>query len=54
MSTIDLNRPPPNHTFNVSVEPEETTGECGFPLKKWAISVPSAATGGIVGDLVRK
>ena len=27
MSTIDLNTPPPNHKFSVSVEREETTGE---------------------------
>lgn len=88
MSTIDLNSPPPNQTFNVSVEPEETAGERGVRLfkdvalfvvaigfvtlvvwlcyatllssaataeeKKWAMSVLSAATGGIVGYLVRK
>ena len=27
MSTIDLNAPPPNHKFSVSVEREETLGE---------------------------
>ena len=88
MSTIDLNAPPPNHKFNVSVEPEETDGErkvrlfkdvalfivalvfvslvvwlCFSTLtsssatadeKKWAMSVLSAATGGIIGYLVRK
>lgn len=27
MSTIDLNTPPPNHKFSVSVEREETAGE---------------------------
>lgn len=87
MSTIDLNTPPPNHTFSVSVEREETTGErrvrlfkdatlflvaIGFVMliawlcfstlsspsataeeKKWAMSVLSAAAGGIIGYLVR-
>lgn len=88
MSTIDLNAPPPNHKFNVSVEREETDGErrvrlfkdvalfvvaLGFVAlvvwlcfstltsttasadeKKWAMSVLSAAAGGIIGYLVRK
>ena len=88
MSTIDLNTPPPNHKFNVSVEREETNGERNVRLfkdvslflvalafvslvvwlcfstltsasaspdeKKWAMSVLSAATGGIIGYLVRK
>jgi hypothetical protein len=88
VSTIDLNSPPPNHKFSVSVEREETGGERGVRLfkdmalfvvaigfvvlivwlcystlasstaaaeeKKWAMSVLSAATGGIVGYLVRK
>lgn len=88
MSTIDLNSPPPNHKYSVSVEREETTGErrvrlfkdvalfsvaIGFVIlivflcystlssasataeeKKWAMSVLSAATGGIIGYLVRK
>lgn len=88
MSTIDLNSPPPNHKFNVSVEREETEAErrvrlfkdvalfvvallfvsvvvwlCFSTLtnaaaspdeKKWAMSVLSAATGGIIGYLVRK
>ncbi|MFS8036220.1 hypothetical protein ACI7BZ_04510 [Xanthobacter sp. AM11] len=27
MSAIDLNSPPPNHTFSVKVEKEETAGE---------------------------
>ena len=88
MSTIDLNAPPPNHKFSVSVEREETNGErnvrlfkdvalflvaIGFVVliaslcygtlvsstatadeKKWAMSVLSAATGGIIGYLVRK
>ncbi len=88
MSTIDLNSPPPNHKFSVSVEREETEGErkvrlfkdvslfvvavvfvslvvwlCFSTLtstsaaaeeKKWAMSILSAATGGIVGYLVRK
>ena len=27
MSSIDLNNPPPNHKFSVSVEREETVGE---------------------------
>ncbi len=88
MSTIDLNAPPPNHKFSVSVEREETVGERNVRLfkdvtlfivavlfvmliawlcystlasssttveeKKWAMSVLSAATGGIIGYLVRK
>ena len=88
MSTIDLNTPPPNHKFSVSVEREETAGErrvrlfkdvvifltsiafvgmiawlCVSTLfspsasadeKKWAMSVLSAAAGGIIGYLVRK
>ncbi len=88
MSTIDLNTPPPNHKFSVSVEREETAGEqrvrlikdltlffvaVGFVLlialfcygtltsatasaeeKKWAMSVLSAATAGLIGYLIRK
>jgi hypothetical protein len=88
VSTIDLNTPPPNHKYSVSVEREETTGEMrvrlfkdivlflmaiGFVIlimwlcfstlkdinasadaKKWAMSVLSAAAGGIVGYLVKK
>ncbi|MGH8497843.1 MAG: hypothetical protein ACRERV_03405 [Methylococcales bacterium] len=88
MSHIDLNRPPPNHTFSVSVDREETNAErnvrlfkevalfivaLGFVIlivwlcystlvsttasaeeKKWAMSIISAATGGIIGYLVRK
>ncbi|GKT25079.1 hypothetical protein [Acidovorax sp. SUPP3334] len=88
MSTIDLNSPPPNHKFSVSVEREETDGErrvrlfkdvalfvvaVGFVVllvvlcystlssstataeeKKWAMSVLSAATGGIIGYLIKK
>lgn len=88
MSTIDLNSPPPNHKYSVSVEREETAVErrvrlfkdvalfmvaIGFVIlivvlcystlssgsatpeeKKWAMSVLSAATGGIIGYLVRK
>lgn len=88
MSHIDLNQPPPNHTFSVSVDREETDGErrvrlfkdvalfvtaLGFVMmvaglcystlmsatasaeeKKWAMSVLSAATGGIIGYLIRK
>lgn len=88
MSTIDLDSPPPNHKYSVSVEREETAGErkvrlfkdvalfvvaLGFVVlvvvlcystlssstaaaeeKKWAMSVLSAATGGIIGYLVRK
>jgi len=88
VSTIDLNSPPPNHKFSVSVEREETAGErqvrlfkdvalflvavafvvliawlCYSTLtsasatadeKKWAMSVLSAAAGGIIGYLVRK
>ncbi len=88
MSTIDLNHPPPGHTFDVSIAQVETDGErhvrlfkdvalfvvaLGFVIlvvwlcystlvapaataeeKKWAMSVLSAATGGIIGYLVRK
>jgi hypothetical protein len=88
LSTIDLNTPPPNHKYTVSIEREETDGErkvrlfkdialfvvallfvllvvwlCYSTLtsasasadeKKWAMSVLSAATGGIIGYLVRK
>ncbi|AKJ27382.1 hypothetical protein [Caldimonas brevitalea] len=88
MSNIDLNSPPPNHKFSVSIDREETTAEVKVRLfkevalfcvaiafvvliavlrystltstastaeeKKWAMSVISAATGGIIGYLVRK
>ena len=88
MSTIDLDCPPPNHKYSVSVEREETAGERRVRLfkdvalflvaiafvvliavlcyrtlasttaaaeeKKWAMSVLSAATGGIIGYLIRK
>lgn len=88
MSTIDLNSPPPNHNYRVSIEREETIGErrvrlfkdvalfivalafviviawlCYSTLtsaaatadeKKWAMSVLSAAAGGIVGYLIRR
>jgi len=88
VNSIDLNSPPPNHQYSVSVEREETVGErrvrlfkdvalfvvaIGFVIlivvlcygtlssptaaaeeKKWAMSVLSAATGGIIGYLVRK
>ena len=88
MSHIDLNQPPPNHSYSVSIEREETEGErrvrlvkdmtlffvaisfvmvmawlCVSTLnaesasadeKKWAMSLLSAATGGIIGYLVRK
>ncbi len=88
MNTLDLNSPPPNHNYKVSVERDETTGErrvrlfkemvlfvvaIGFVVliavlcfstlssthataeeKKWAMSVLSAATGGIIGYLIRK
>ena len=88
MSTIDLNTPPPNHKFSVSVEREEFSGDryvrwfkdvvlflvaLGFVVlivfvcyttlsaaaatpeeKKWAMSVLSAAAGGIIGYLIRK
>ena len=88
MNTIDLNSPPPNHQYSVSVERGETAGErrvrlfkdvtlfvvaicfvvlivwlCYSTLsassssaeeKKWAMSVLSAAAGGIIGYLVRK
>lgn len=88
MNRIDLNQPPPNHTFSVSVNREETDGErqvrlfkdvalfvvaLGFVImiaglcystlysatasaeeKKWAMSILSAATGGLIGYLIRK
>ncbi|MGE0151958.1 MAG: hypothetical protein AB7R90_05020 [Reyranellaceae bacterium] len=88
MSTIDLNNPPPNHKYSVSVEREETVGErcvrlfkevalfvvaigfvslivwfCYSTLtsgaampeeKKWAMSILSAAAGGLIGYLVRR
>jgi hypothetical protein len=88
LNTIDLDRPPPNHQFNVSIAREETAGErrvrlfkevvlflvaIGFVIlvvwiyystlassaaspeeKKWAMSVLSAATGGVIGYLVRR
>lgn len=88
MSTIDLDSPPPNHKYSVSIEREETADErrvrlfkdvtifmvatafvvlivwlCYTTLssstasaeeKKWAMSVLSAATGGIIGYLVRR
>lgn len=88
MSTIDLNQPPPNHQFKVTVEKEETASErnvrlfkdvvlfivaIGFVFllaslcyttlssvtataeeKKWAMSILSAAAGGIIGYLVRR
>lgn len=88
MSTIDLNDPPPNHTFSVSVDREETDSErrvrlfkdvtlflvaIGFVVlivavcfralwaadssaeeKKWAMSILSGATGGIIGYLIHK
>lgn len=88
MNSIDLNSPPPNHKYSVSVEREETDGERKVRLfkdvalflvaiafvvlialicygtltsatatveeKKWAMSVLSAAAGGIIGYLVRR
>jgi hypothetical protein len=88
LSTLDLNNPPPHHSYKVSVERDETVGErkvrlfkdvvlfvvaVGFVLliawlcydtlssdtaaadeKKWAMSVLSAATGGIIGYLIRR
>lgn len=88
MSSLDLNTPPPNHTFSVSIERDETDGErrvglfkdvallvvaIGFAVlivwlcvstlssstasveeKKWAMSVISAAAGGVIGYLIRK
>jgi len=88
MNNIDLNNPPPNHKYSVSVEREETDIErnvrlfkdvelfsvaIGFVIviswlcfnavpssttspeeKKRVMSIPSAATGGIIGYLVRK
>jgi hypothetical protein len=88
MNRIDLDSPPPNHKYSVSIEREETASELyvrlfkdvalfvvavGFVVlivrlcyetlsssaasaeeKKWAMSVLSAATGGIVGYLLRR
>lgn len=88
MSTIDLNHPPPNHTYSVAIERQETAAErhlrlfkelalflaaLGFVVlivslcyatltsakaspeeQKWAMSVLSAATGGIIGYLIRR
>jgi cytochrome c biogenesis protein CcdA len=88
VSLLDLNAPPPNHKFNVTVEREETTAErnvrlfkdvalfvagLGFVIvvawlclstlasttvaaeeKKWAMSILTAMTGGMIGYLVRK
>ena len=88
MSTIDLNAPPPDHVFSISVERQESTAERNVRLfkevllflvaicfvvaiaivcfrtvwsgtasadeKKWAMSVLSAAAGGIVGYLVKR
>jgi hypothetical protein len=34
VSTIDLNTPPPNHKYRVSVEREETEGERNVRLFK--------------------
>lgn len=34
MSTIDLNNPPPNHKYSVSVDREETPAERGVRLFK--------------------
>lgn len=34
MSTIDLNNPPPNHKYSVSVDREETIAERGVRLFK--------------------
>ena len=87
MSTIDLNNPPPNHKFAVSIDREESLAErnvrlfkdvalfllaAGFVVaivvycwltlmseasaeeKKWAMSILTAAAGGMIGYLVRK
>ena len=88
MNTIDLNNPPPNHKFGLSIARDETDAEhhvrlfkdvalfvaaLGFAMlivylcystltasiataeeKKWAMSVLSATTGGLIGYLIRK
>ena len=88
MSVIDLNAPPSNHNYTVSVKPDEKLGEVALRIfkdlvlfivaivfvafvvwicweairsdtssadeKRWAQSVITAATGGIIGYLVRK
>ena len=88
MSTIDLDSPPPNHKFSVSVEREETGAERAVRLgkdvalfatalgliiivawmcvdtirssttsadeKKWAMSILSAVTAGLIGYLIKK
>jgi hypothetical protein len=88
VSEIDLNSPPTNHKYTVSIDREETDGErrvrlfkdvavfvaalCFVALMAWicfstlhsiaasadekksAMSILSAATGGVVGYLIRK
>jgi hypothetical protein len=47
LNTIDLDEPPSNYRFQVTIEaPAEE--------KKWAMSVLSAAAGGITGYLLRR
>ncbi len=43
MRTLDLSAPPQNHTYTVSLSPEE---------KKWAMSTVTAISGGLVGYLL--
>ena len=50
MSTIDLNQPPPNHKYKVSVEREETNAERTVRLgKDVALFVTALIFVGIIG-----
>ncbi len=52
MSTIDLDKPPPNHEFNVTVEREETKAERAVRLgKDVALFVTALAFVGIIAWL---
>ncbi len=88
MTTIDLDKPPPDHKLSVSIERVETVADRRVRLfkdlilflaaltfvslivwlcyqtlassaaspeeKKWAMSVLSAASGGVIGYLIRR
>jgi len=47
MSFIDLNRPPPNHTYSVSLERAETAGERNVRLFK-DVALFAAALGFVI------
>ena len=50
MSQIDLNNPPPNHKFSVSVDREETSGERQVRLfKEVAVFVAALAFTATIG-----